>query len=214
MKLYVLVALFVVLFVPSINAQTTEVDVKSDSVVATQNATPDKNEIQNKTSDNEQNKILITPEAKAKQEIADNNYSLSFFTQKMDLNLEQLDKAKKFSEEDRMKRESLLKSIYMLREQSRELEQQSIEKFKSLLTPEQLAVFEELRNEQLAYRQNYDIFSGNIQQQVEKERKIIEFDNKQMEEESKKLEEQKELEEDLRRREAEDIKHGRWLDFN
>lgn len=161
-----------------------------------------------------QNEVFLTPEAKAKQEIADNNYSLSFFTQRMDLSLDQLDQAKKFSEEDRMKRESLLKSIYMLREQSRELEQQSLEKFKGLLNAEQLAVFEELRKEQKNYRDKYDVLAGNVQQQVEREKKIIEFDNKQMEEEKKKAEEQQKFEEEIRKQEAESIKHGRWNLFD
>ena len=161
-----------------------------------------------------QNEVFLTPEAKAKQEIADNNYSLSFFTQRMDLSLDQLDQAKKFSEEDRLKRESLLKSIYMLRDQSRELEQQSLEKFKGLLNAEQLAVFEELRKEQKNYRDKYDIMAGNVQQQVEREKKIIEFDNKQMEEEKKKAEEQQKFEEEIRKQEAEGIKHGRWDLFN
>ena len=157
-----------------------------------------------------QNEVFLTPEAKAKQEIADNNYSLSFFTQRMDLSLDQLDQAKKISEKDRLKRESLLKSIYMLREQSRELEQQSLEKFKDLLNAEQLAVFEELRKEQKNYRDKYDVLAGNVQQQVEREKKIIEFDNKQMEEEKKKAEEQQKFEEEIRKQEAEGIKHGRW----
>ena len=161
-----------------------------------------------------QNEVFLTPEAKAKQEIADNNYSLSFFTQRMDLSLDQLDQAKKFSEEDRMKRESLLKSIYMLRDQSRELEQQSLEKFKGLLNAEQLAVFEELRKEQKNYRDKYDVLAGNVQQQVEREKKIIEFDNKQMEEEKKKAEEQQKFEEEIRKQEAESIKHGRWNLFD
>ena len=161
-----------------------------------------------------QNEVFLTPEAKAKQEIADNNYSLSFFTQRMDLSLDQLDQAKKISEKDRMKRESLLKSIYMLREQSRELEQQSLEKFKGLLNAEQLAVFEELRKEQKNYRDKYDVLAGNVQQQVEREKKIIEFDNKQMEEEKKKAEEQQKFEEEIRKQEAEGIKHGRWNLFD
>ena len=161
-----------------------------------------------------QNEVILTPEAKAKQEIADNNYSLSFFTQRMDLSLDQLDQAKKISEKDRMKRESLLKSIYMLREQSRELEQQSLEKFKGLLNAEQLAVFEELRKEQKNYRDKYDVLAGNVQQQVEREKKIIEFDNKQMEEEKKKAEEQQKFEEEIRKQEAEGIKHGRWNLFD
>ena len=157
-----------------------------------------------------QNEVFLTPEA----EIADNNYSLSFFTQRMDLSLDQLDQAKKFSEEDRLKRESLLKSIYMLRDQSRELEQQSLEKFKGLLNAEQLAVFEELRKEQKNYRDKYDVLAGNVQQQVEREKKIIEFDNKQMEEEKKKAEEQQKFEEEVKKQEAEGIKHGRWDLFN
>ena len=161
-----------------------------------------------------QNEVFLTPEAKAKQEIADNNYSLSFFTQRMDLSLDQLDQAKKISEKDRLKRESLLKSIYMLRDQSRELEQQSLEKFKGLLNAEQLAVFEELRKEQKNYRDKYDVLAGNVQQQVEREKKIIEFDNKQMEEEKKKAQEQQKFEEEIRKQEAEGIKHGRWNLFD
>ena len=113
-----------------------------------------------------------------------------------------------------MKRESLLKSIYMLRDQSRELEQQSLEKFKGLLNAEQLAVFEELRKEQKNYRDKYDVLAGNVQQQVEREKKIIEFDNKQMEEEKKKAEEQQKFEEEIRKQEAEGIKHGRWNLFD
>lgn len=187
---------------PVVEEQNTEVAVEA------------KNADSESETQEPQNEVFLTPEAKAKQEIADNNYSLSFFTQRMDLSLDQLDQAKKFSEEDRMKRESLLKSIYMLRDQSRELEQQSLEKFKGLLNAEQLAVFEELRKEQKNYRDKYDVLAGNVQQQVEREKKIIEFDNKQMEEEQKKAEEQQKFEEEIRKQEAEGIKHGRWDLFN
>lgn len=187
---------------PVVEEQNTEVAVEA------------KNADSESENQEPQNEVFLTPEAKAKQEIADNNYSLSFFTQRMDLSLDQLDQAKKFSEEDRLKRESLLKSIYMLRDQSRELEQQSLEKFKGLLNAEQLAVFEELRKEQKNYRDKYDVLAGNVQQQVEREKKIIEFDNKQMEEEKKKAEEQQKFEEEIRKQEAEGIKHGRWDLFN
>ena len=187
---------------PVVEEQNTEVAVEA------------KNADSESETQEPQNEVFLTPEAKAKQEIADNNYSLSFFTQRMDLSLDQLDQAKKFSEEDRMKRESLLKSIYMLRDQSRELEQQSLEKFKGLLNAEQLAVFEELRKEQKNYRDKYDVLAGNVQQQVEREKKIIEFDNKQLEEEQKKAEEQQKFEEEIRKQEAEGIKHGRWDLFN
>lgn len=218
MKVYVLAILSSLVFISAGYAQTADVAAVSETDVVSQDSTEEKIVDQNKKpAENDKVKQtkedFLTPEEKAKQAIANNNYSLSFFTQRMDLELAQLDQAKRFSEEDRMKRESLLKSVFMLREQSRELEQQSIEKFKSILKPEQLAVFEELRREQLAYRQNYDVFAGNVQQQVERERKIIAFDTKQMEEEAKKLEEQKKFEEEMRRREAENIKHGYWVNF-
>lgn len=215
MKFYIVSLLCAILSISQSYAQTenekqnNQQQTAEESVVAPQeNINQDKTETESGAESEPE--VFLSEEAKAKQEIADNNYSLSFFTQRMDLDLDQLDKAKKFSEEDKMKRESLLKSIYMLRDQSRELEQQSIDKFKSLLKPEQLAVFEELRKEQLAYRQNYDVLAGNVQQQVERERKIIELDTKQMEEEAKKAEEEQKLVEEAKRQEAEDIKHGRW----
>lgn len=159
-------------------------------------------------------KDIITEEELAKQEIANNNYSLSYFTKNMDLTLEQLDAAKKLSEDDKMKRESLLQSIYMLRDQSRELEQQSIENFKELLKPEQLAVFEELRKEQLKYRANYDVLDSNVKERVDNERKIISIDKLQRTSEKKRNEELKKIEEELRREEDYNIKHGRWNLFD
>lgn len=170
-------------------------------------------QVQEQNAENSENEF-ITDEERIKQKIANNNYSLSYFTQRMDLTLEQLDEAKKLSEEDKMKRESLLKSIYMLRDQSRELEQESLDNFRNLLTAEQLAVFEELREEQLEYRANYDVLEGNLKTQVEKERRIIEIDTMQRKEEEKKQEELKKFEEELKREEDNNIKHGRWQLFD
>lgn len=133
-------------------------------------------------------KEFLSAEDKAKQEIADNNYSLSFFVQRMDLTLDQLDAAKKLSTEDKLKRESLLKSIYILRTQSRELEEKSLNNFKNLLTPEQLAIFEELRKEQLNYRNKYDVMAGSIEQHAQEEKKRIELQEKLFELEKKKEE--------------------------
>ncbi len=170
-------------------------------------------QVQEQNTENSEDEF-ITDEERIKQKIANNNYSLSYFTQRMDLTLEQLDEAKKLSEEDKMKRESLLKSIYMLRDQSRELEQESLDNFRNLLTAEQLAVFEELREEQLEYRANYDVLEGNLKTQVEKERRIIEIDAMQRKEEEKKQEELKKFEEELKREEDNNIKHGRWQLFD
>ncbi len=136
-------------------------------------------------------KEFLSAEDKAKQEIADNNYSLSFFVQRMDLTLDQLDAAKKLSSEDKLKRESLLKSIYILRTQSRKLEETSLNNFKNLLSPEQLAVFEELRKEQLNYRSKYDVMAGNIEQQAEEEKRRIEFQEKLLNLEKEKEEKRK-----------------------
>ena len=170
-------------------------------------------QVQEQNTENSEDEF-ITDEERIKQKIANNNYSLSYFTQRMDLTLEQLDEAKKLSEEDKMKRESLLKSIYMLRDQSREMEQESLDNFRNLLTAEQLAVFEELREEQLKYRANYDVLEGNLKTQVEKERRIIEIDAMQRKEEEKKQEELKKFEEELKREEDNNIKHGRWQLFD
>lgn len=157
---------------------------------------------------------FITAEERKKQEIADNNYSLSYFTQNMELSLEQLDEAKKLSQEDKMKRESLLQSIYMLRDQSRELEQESIDKFKKLLNPKQLAVFEELRKEQLKYRSNYDVLDGSVKDRVETDRKIISIDKLQRTGEKRRNEELKKIEQELKKEEDDNIKHGRWNFFD
>lgn len=162
----------------------------------------------------EEQKEFITEEEKAKQAIAENNYSLSYFTQHMDLSLEQLDVAKKLSEDDKMKREALLQSIYMLRDQSRELEQESIDNFKELLNEEQLAVFEELRKEQLKYRANYDVLDSGVKERVDADRKIIKIDELQRKTETKKTEELKKIAEELKREEDYKIKHGRWNLFD
>ncbi len=157
-----------------------------------------------------QKEVFLSPEAKAKQEIADNNYSLSFFVQRMDLDLDQLDKAKQFSDEDRLKRDSLLRSIYMLREQSRELEQQSLEKFKGILTPGQLAVFEELRKEQVNYRDKYDVLAGSVEQLVHREESNIAAYEEELAKELKKDEERKKTEKARRKSRFDSIRHGRW----
>lgn len=151
--------------------------------------------------------VVVSPEDKAKQEIANNNYKLSFFTERMNLTLDQLDKAKKISEEDKIKREAMLKSIYMLREQSRELEQKSMEKFKELLDQEQLVVFENLRKEQLKYRENYDVMD-NVKGFVSNNNLDIENADKMFEEEMRKNEEQNNFEQEAKRRREEFIRRG------
>ena len=70
---------------------------------------------------------------------------MSMYVKELNLTSEQIDLAKYISDDSRLKQEQLLKSIYLLKEQAKSLEEKSLQDFRAILTPEQRKKFDNLR---------------------------------------------------------------------
>lgn len=82
---------------------------------------------------------------------------ISFYIKNMNLSVEQLDMARYISSDSRLKIEQLLKSIYLLRSQARELEAKSLNTFEAILTEEQREQFHKLRALQDKKREKFEV---------------------------------------------------------
>ncbi|MEE6208039.1 MAG: hypothetical protein VZR95_08310 [Alphaproteobacteria bacterium] len=82
---------------------------------------------------------------------------ISFYIKNLNLSVEQLDMAKYISSDSRLKIEQLLKSIYLLRSQARELEAKSLNDFEAILTEEQREQFHKLRALQEKEREKFEV---------------------------------------------------------
>lgn len=105
------------------------------------------------TDNQEEKSEEIKNEVKSKAEY---DKEISFYIQNMKLSVEQLDMAKYISDDSRLKQEQLLKSIYLLRKQARELEAKSLSDFEAILTEEQKVIFEKLKDLQHEQRIVFD----------------------------------------------------------
>ena len=83
---------------------------------------------------------------------------ISYYIKNMNLSVEQLDMAKYISSDSRLKMDQLLKSIYLLRAQARELEAKSLDDFEAILTEEQKEQFHKLRATQEKSRKKFEVF--------------------------------------------------------
>lgn len=90
--------------------------------------------------------------------------AVSYYIKNLDLSVEQLDMAQHISEDSRLKQEQLLKSIYLLRKQARELEAKSLTDFEAVLTPEQDAKFKKLKEAYEAERDADDSLSKIVEE--------------------------------------------------
>lgn len=70
---------------------------------------------------------------------------MSLYVKELNLTSEQVDLAKYISDDSRLKQEQLLKSVYLLKEQARTLEEKTLNDFRAILTPEQRKKFDGLR---------------------------------------------------------------------
>ena len=68
------------------------------------------------------------------------------YAKALNLQTSQLDAAKEISEEGRLRQMQLMQNIEQLKEQIKSLENKNLEKFKKMLTPEQLEVFDKLQS--------------------------------------------------------------------
>lgn len=80
------------------------------------------------------------------QQLAKNQVQLSEYAKALNLQTSQLDAAKEISEEGRLRQMQLMQNIEQLKEQIKSLENKNLEKFKKILTPEQLEVFDKLQS--------------------------------------------------------------------
>lgn len=88
------------------------------------------------------------------QQLDENQIQLSNYVKALNLQTSQLDTAKEISEEGRLRQMQLMQSIEQLKNQVKSLENKNLEKFKKILTPEQLEVFNKLQN---TYENNLNI---------------------------------------------------------
>lgn len=88
------------------------------------------------------------------QQLDENQIQLSNYVKALNLQTSQLDTAKEISEEGRLRQMQLMQSIEQLKNQVKSLENKNLEKFKKILTPEQLEVFNKLQS---TYKNNLNI---------------------------------------------------------
>ena len=88
------------------------------------------------------------------QQLDENQIQLSNYVKALNLQTSQLDTAKEISEEGRLRQMQLMQSIEQLKDQVKSLENKNLEKFKKILTPEQLEVFNKLQS---IYENNLNI---------------------------------------------------------
>lgn len=88
------------------------------------------------------------------QQLDENQIQLSNYVKALNLQTSQLDTAKEISEEGRLRQMQLMQSIEQLKNQVKSLENKNLEKFKKILTPEQLEVFNKLQS---TYENNLNI---------------------------------------------------------
>ena len=81
---------------------------------------------------------------------------MSMYVKELNLTSEQIDLAKYISDDSRLKQEQLLKSVYLLKEQAKSLEEKSLQDFRAILTPEQRKKFDKLRT---WYERQYNLQS-------------------------------------------------------
>ncbi len=81
---------------------------------------------------------------------------MSLYVKELNLTSEQIDLAKYISDDSRLKQEQLLKSVYLLKEQAKSLEEKSLQDFRAILTPEQRKKFDNLRT---WYERQYNLQS-------------------------------------------------------
>lgn len=124
------------------------------------------------TDNQEEKSEEIKNEVKSKAEY---DKEISFYIQNMKLSVEQLDMAKYISDDSRLKQEQLLKSIYLLRKQARELEAKSLSDFEAILTEEQKVIFEKLKDLQHEQRIVFDkigLSDEEIEEAVEENKEV------------------------------------------
>lgn len=71
--------------------------------------------------------------------------NLSYYIQHLNLSVEQQDQVKYLSDDYQLKKEQLLRSLDVIRQQAHVLEAQNLAQFESILTPEQKSLFHELK---------------------------------------------------------------------
>ena len=100
----------------------------------------------------------------------DYDEEISYYIKNMNLSVEQLDMAKYISSDSRLKMDQLLKSIYLLRSQARELEEKSLNDFEAILTEEQKEQFHKLREIQEKSRKKFEVFDVQAMEADETEK--------------------------------------------
>lgn len=116
---------------------------------------------------------MQTPKDLTVDDIEDDD-TVSYFAQKLNLNIEQMAAAKKLSDEGRLQREALLHSIYALRKQALDFENEEISKFVAILNDNQKKEFNNLLEAQNKRREKMGILSLDIVDKYEDEMARIE----------------------------------------
>lgn len=132
--------------VPAINSQKAPILQEEEIIV-------EKAEPQESAAEIKEEKAN-TDSKSLQQQLDENQIQLSNYVKALNLQTSQLDTAKEISEEGRLRQMQLMQSIEQLKNQVKSLENKNLEKFKKILTPEQLEVFNKLQN---TYENNLNI---------------------------------------------------------
>lgn len=124
-------------------------------IIPTQDVKPD-----NKSAQPEPDSAEISHAAE--KMMAPSDDALSYFAQALRLDINQMAEAKKISDEGQKKRDSLLRSVSMIKKQAAEYEKNELEKFRQILRPEQNEQFEKLLNEYNKRRVEMGVLPVNV----------------------------------------------------
>ena len=127
------------------NAEVSTVDSPEVQVMQEEEITVEKAEPQESAAEPKEEKTNTDSES-LQQQLDENQIQLSNYVKALNLQTSQLDAAKEISEEGRLRQMQLMQSIEQLKGQVKSLENKNLEKFKKILTPEQLEVFNKLQS--------------------------------------------------------------------
>lgn len=166
-KLWFAVLSGVILLAPAVQAEDEPIRVANESEVAVSANNDAATALEDMEADSGSKKARLIPlarysdgahmpEIETEVETLSTVDQMSLYVKELNLTSEQIDLAKYISDDSRLKQEQLLKSVYLLKEQAKSLEEKSLQDFRAILTPEQRKKFDNLRT---WYERQYNLQS-------------------------------------------------------
>lgn len=166
-KLWFAVLSSIILLAPAVQAEDEPIRTTEESEVAVSANSDAATALENMDADSSSKKARLIPlarysdgahmpEIETEVETLSTVDQMSLYVKELNLTSEQIDLAKYISDDSRLKQEQLLKSVYLLKEQAKSLEEKSLQDFRAILTPEQRKKFDNLRT---WYERQYNLQS-------------------------------------------------------